>query len=108
MRRLALLIVFTNDHIERSHGLLRKALHRVVLEAGGLREGVATVEGTHPSLVRSFIFLVSQASDVAPVLLTAKHLQEDRLEVHKPLEHKECGIPPRWHILPDIEHGFSI
>ena len=39
---------------------------------------------------------------VAPVLLTAKHLQEGRLEVHKPLKHKERGIPPGWHILPDI------
>ena len=64
-------MVFTNDHIERSHGLPSKALHRVVLETGALREGVATVEGTHPSLVRSFVFLVSQASDVVPVLLTS-------------------------------------
>ena len=68
-----LLIVFTNDHIERSHGLFCEALHRVMLETGGLREGGATVEGTDPSLVRSFIFLVglSQASDVVPVLLAS-------------------------------------
>ena len=68
-----LLIVFTNDHIERSHGLFCEALHRVMLKTGGLREGGATVEGTDPSLVRSFIFLVglSQASDVVPVLLAS-------------------------------------
>ena len=69
MRRRRMLIVFTNDHIERPHGLLSEALHRVVLEAGGLGEGWPAVEGTDPGLMRSFIFLVSQASDVVPVLL---------------------------------------
>ena len=76
MRRrvlILILIVFTNDHIERSHGLFCEALHRVMLKTGGLREGGATVEGTDPGLVRSFIFLVglSQASDVVPVLLAS-------------------------------------
>ena len=70
MRRVLLIsIVLTNDHIERSHGLFRKALHWVMLETGGLREGWSTVKRTDPSLVSSVIFLVSEASDVVPVLL---------------------------------------
>ena len=64
-------VVSTNDHIERSHGLFCKALHRVVLQTGVLREGGATVERTDSGLVRSFICLVSPASDVVPVLLAS-------------------------------------